>query len=96
MPFFTLKRPSKYNVNLSDLKMVKKNIKNRVLTIPDFYEVIIRWAFSDCNKFDKLIVNEKMRTIEDYAFAGCHTLKEVYLPKNVEFIGSDFNVKRRE
>lgn len=44
-------------------------------------------AFSRCDNLETVILNEYITRIEDYAFYDCESLKTVYLPASIEYIG---------
>ena len=77
----------KQNTIINEYNDIKKYVKNGVLKVPDIFEKIGDWAFSDCNKIKKVVIGKNINTIGSYAFSGCKSLKEVELPSSIEFVG---------
>lgn len=55
-------------------------------TVPESVTDISRYAFSDCY-LSNIILPNNLRTIGEYAFAGCGGIEEFKLPNSVEEIG---------
>ena len=56
--------------------------------IPYFVDSIGTNAFAHAIRLKKVVLNEKLKNIEDGAFSGCYNLKEINLPKSLRFIGN--------
>ena len=50
-------------------------------------EVIKRSAFAACPKLTHAILPDTLTTIDQYGFQNCHSLKQVYIPISVTYIG---------
>ena len=72
---------------LNGYNQVKRFVKNGVLQIPENYEIISDWTFTDCKKLKKVIIGDNIRHIGEYAFSGCRDIKEIQLPLNLDFVG---------
>lgn len=60
------------------------------LTIPGSLAVIAISAFSGSNHLSEVILQEGVRTINDFAFAKCKHLQTVTIPSTVKSIGKAF------
>ena len=59
------------------------------ITIPDSVKVVKEYAFYNCAKLEKVLIDNINRTgltIETMVFSGCESLKEIYLPEGVDNI----------
>lgn len=54
-------------------------------------EYIGSCAFTHCS-FPSILLPESLKYIGSYAFTGCDKLKKIYIPKNVEYSGEDFDI----
>ena len=87
-----------YTKDMKTLLCVPKAYEGAEFTVPEKVEVIGRSAFSDC-KFEKVILPEGLKRIENMAFLKAEALKEIVsykgdetyasLPEGLEFIGVD-------
>ena len=59
------------------------------LTIPSTISHINPYTFAGCLKLNKVVINEGIDSIDDYAFAGCESLdlETIILPNSLENIG---------
>ena len=62
------------------------NTKISTVTIPKSVTVISAGAFGECNNLEKVILNDGLVTIDEFAFAGKSKLTEVIIPKTVKNI----------
>ena len=44
-------------------------------------------TFDECNSLKKVVLNEGLKVIDNYAFQGCASLEDLVIPPSVEFIG---------
>ena len=86
MPFFGKKLAFK-SKTINEYSEVRKFVKNGVLVIPENYETIGNYAFSDCRKLKKVIIGDNIRSIGMYAFSGCRNITEVQLPHDLDYAG---------
>ena len=87
-----------YTKDMKTLLCVPKAYEGTEFTVPETVEIIGRSAFSDC-KFEKVILPEGLKRIENMAFLKAEALKEIVsykgeetyasLPEGLEFIGVD-------
>ena len=61
----------------------------QTLDIPASVESIGEGAFYSCRKLESIVFNSALKTIGDYAFYNCELLKEIILPRSVEYIGNN-------
>ena len=47
-----------------------------------------QWNYSNRNFFRKVIIEEGVTSIGDYAFAGCKNLEEIIIPDSITYIGT--------
>ena len=68
----------------------KDNSSLMSVQIPDSLKSIGKGAFKNCTALSELIISadSELVSIDADAFYGCTNLKSVYIPKNVNFIGS--------
>ena len=59
------------------------------LTIPSTISHINPYTFAGCSKLNKVVINEGIDSIDDYAFADCESLdlETIILPNSLENIG---------
>ena len=55
--------------------------------IPNNIKGIESYAFSGCDKIEKIIIPSDVTSIEAYTFYGCSSLKNVTIPQNLKSIG---------
>ena len=46
------------------------------------------YTFENCYALEKVVINDKLKTIPPYTFSGCSSLKAISIPVNVEEIAS--------
>ena len=68
----------------------KDNLTLISVQIPDSLKSIGKSAFKNCTALTELSISadSELTSIEADAFYGCTNLKSIYIPKNVNFIGS--------
>ena len=87
------------NISYKGIKLTITNIKEgcfknclgltNTLTIPSTISHINPYTFTGCLKLNKVVINEGIDSIDDYAFAGCESLdlETIILPNSLENIG---------
>lgn len=65
---------------------LETNIKT--LKLPNSIRIIEEGAFALCTELENIHLGN-VEEIYDYAFEGCESLKELYLPKSIKMIGKD-------
>lgn len=60
------------------------------IEIPSSVSVICEKAFMDCTSLEKVILNEGLIEIGNYAFFSCDKLKTITIPSSVRFLGQRF------
>lgn len=75
----------------------RKNCGQNIETIilPDTIRKIGQWAFGSCGKLSHVELNEGLEYIDGAAFAGCKSLKELYIPEScfLEFLSDDAHTR---
>lgn len=64
----------------------KKNLKS--VDIPGTCKVIGPYAFAACPKLERVVLEEGVETIEDWAFINCN-IKSIKLPSTIKSIGAN-------
>ena len=87
------------NISYKGIKLTITNIKEgcfknclgltNTLTIPSTISHINPYTFAGCSKLNKVVINEGIDSIDDYAFADCESLdlETIILPNSLENIG---------
>jgi len=73
-------------LQIENNEIIKCESDDNIISINDNVTCIKELAFSNLNA-RKIILPDTIETIEDFAFEGCHFLEEIFIPKNVNFIG---------
>ncbi|MBO4661458.1 MAG: leucine-rich repeat domain-containing protein [Bacteroidaceae bacterium] len=66
------------------------------LSMPKELRIIEKCAFQGCNNLKTIILNEKLEEIGSFAFSDSDKVEELYIPKNVQKIGTyAFNIQKK-
>lgn len=56
-------------------------------SVPEGVETIGKWAFTHCERLAEIGFPSTLHTIDDAAFFGCSSLKNIVLPDNLQTVG---------
>ena len=72
-----------------DVKLVSNRNAITSVKIPDGVEKIGRYAFSDCENLEYIIIPTSVTSILDEAFSYCIRLRSITLPDSITSIGEN-------
>ena len=75
------------NIN-GNITLVSAGHSTGVENIPSFVTYIGSGAFEECNKLEKVVMYDNIKSIGDSAFYECIRLQSIKLPESLESIGS--------